>query len=44
MCFSAEADLVTGVVVGAIAIDALRHVRQPSDRALAAIPAILAGH
>jgi hypothetical protein len=27
MCFSAEADLVTGIVVGAFGIDARCHVR-----------------
>jgi len=44
VCFSAQADLVAGVVVGAIGIDALRHVRRPAERALAAIPVVLAGH
>jgi hypothetical protein len=44
MCFSPEADLVAGVVVGAIGIDALRHVHRPADKLLAAIPVVLAGH
>ncbi len=44
MCFSAEADLVAGVVVGAVAIDGLRHVHRPADLALAAVPVTLAGH
>ncbi len=44
MCFSAEADLVTGIVVGAVGIDALRHVRKPHQIALAATPAIFALH
>jgi hypothetical protein len=44
MCFSAEADLVTGIVVGAVGIDALRHVRKPHQLALAATPLLLAVH
>ncbi len=44
MCFSAEADLVAGLVVGVIGVDALVHVRHPSERPIAALPVILAGH
>ncbi len=44
MCFSAEADLVTGVVVGVVGIDALRHVRKPHQLALAATPLLFAVH
>ena len=44
MCFSAQADLVTGVVVGAIGIDALQHARTRGEVALGAIPVVLAGH
>jgi hypothetical protein len=44
MCFSVEADLVAGIAVGAIGIDAMRHVRRPAERALAALPIVLAGH
>ena len=44
MCFSAEADVVAGLVVGVIGADALRHVRRPAERALAAIPVVLAVH
>ena len=44
MCFSAEADLVTGIVVGAIGVDALRHVRKRHQLALAATPLLLAVH
>jgi hypothetical protein len=44
MCFSAEADLVTGIVVGTVGIDALRHVRKPHQIALAATPALFAVH
>ena len=44
MCFSAEADVVAGVVVGAIGIDALRQVRRPAERALGALPVLLGAH
>ena len=44
MCFSAEADVVAGVVVGAVGIDALRHVRRRAELPLAAIPMVLAAH
>ena len=44
MCFSAEADVVAGVVIGVIGVDALRHVRRPAERALAAVPVVLAAH
>lgn len=44
MCFSAEADLVAGVVIGAIGVDALRHVTVPTQRWLASIPLLLGAH
>jgi hypothetical protein len=44
MCFSAEADLCTGIVVGAVGIDALRHVRKPHQIALASTPILFAVH
>ena len=44
MCFSAQADLVAGVVIGGVGIDALRHVRRPAERPLAALPVVLAAH
>lgn len=45
MCFSAQADLVGGLVVGAIGIDVVRHVdRRREVRALAALPLVLAVH
>jgi hypothetical protein len=44
VCFSAEADLFTGVVVGVVGIDALRRVRKPHQLALAATPVLFAVH
>jgi hypothetical protein len=44
MCFSAEADLATGIVVGVVGIDALRHVRRWHQIPLAATPLLLAVH
>ncbi len=44
MCYSPEADLVAGLVVGAAGIDALRHVDNRRDLALAAVPLVLAAH
>ncbi|HEY4377401.1 MAG TPA: DUF6629 family protein, partial [Acidimicrobiales bacterium] len=44
MCFSPQADLVGGMVVGGLAIDACRHVSHRRERALAAVPVVLAVH
>jgi hypothetical protein len=44
VCFSPEADLVTGAVVSAVGIDALRHVRRPQQMVLAATPLLLGVH
>jgi hypothetical protein len=44
MCFSAEADLAAGIVVGVVAVDALRHVRTPAQLPLAAVPAVFSVH
>jgi len=44
MCFSAEADLAAGLVVGVVAIDALRHVRTPAQLPLAALPVVFSVH
>jgi hypothetical protein len=44
MCFSADADLVAGVVVTAVGVDALRQARQPAERALATLPVLLGAH
>ena len=45
MCFSAEADVVGGIVVSAIGIDAFRHLRGRSDHLLlATLPLLLGAH
>jgi hypothetical protein len=44
MCFSAEADLVAGVALSVVGIDALRHTRRPAERPLAALPLVFAAH
>lgn len=45
MCFSPQADLVGGLVIGVIGIDAVRHVRRRHDHlAFAALPLLLAAH
>jgi hypothetical protein len=45
VCFSAQADLVGGLLIGAIGIDVIRHVDKRSEyRALAPLPILLAGH
>lgn len=44
MCFSPEADVVAGVVIGAVAVDALRSGPERRDVPLALLPAVLALH
>jgi hypothetical protein len=44
MCFSAEADVVSGLVVTAIGVDTLRQVQRPEERALGALPVLLGAH
>lgn len=45
MCFSPQADLVGGVVIGAIGVDAVRHVQQRHGHvALATLPLLLGFH
>jgi hypothetical protein len=44
MCYSPEADLIAGLVVGAVGIDAVRHVDDRRNLALAAVPLVLAAH
>ncbi|CAB4343595.1 MAG: hypothetical protein F2839_06440 [Actinobacteria bacterium] len=44
MCLSPEADIVAALAIGIVAVDTLRRNANPDARALAAIPAIFAGH
>jgi hypothetical protein len=44
MCFSAEVDLVAGVLICGIGIDAVRHVTVPAQQWLASIPIVLGAH
>jgi hypothetical protein len=45
VCFPAQADLVGGLLAGAIGMDVIRHVDKRSEyRVLAARPLLLAGH
>ena len=45
MCFSPEGDLVGGIVVTGIGVDALRHLRHRHDHlALATLPLLLGAH
>jgi hypothetical protein len=44
VCISAEVDVVAGALVVAVGVDAWRHVRDPGDRLLAAIPTVLGAH
>lgn len=44
MCFSPEMDVAAAVVVGVVAVDTLRRVRNPTEIALAALPAVFAVH
>jgi hypothetical protein len=44
VCFSAEADLCTGLVVAVVGVDTLRHVRSAHQIPLAATPLLLALH
>ena len=44
MCFSPEADLLTGMVIGGVGIDALRHMRHRRYLPLALLPLLLGLH
>lgn len=45
MCFSPQADLVGGIAISAIGVDAVRHVRRRRGHlAMAALPLILGAH
>lgn len=44
MCFSPEADLVAGVIVTAIGVDAVRRARTPKELPLASLPLVFGAH
>ncbi|MDQ3155226.1 MAG: hypothetical protein M3Q98_00630 [Actinomycetota bacterium] len=44
MCFSPEADIVSGVAIGALAVDTLRHHPARENLPLAMLPAVFAAH
>jgi hypothetical protein len=44
VCFSPEADVMAGIVVSGVGVDALRHVRHRRYLPLAVIPLILGLH
>ncbi len=44
MCFSAEADFVSGAVMGVVGVAALSHVDEPRELPLAALPLTFAVH
>jgi hypothetical protein len=44
VCFSPEADLIGGIIVGGAGIDALRHVGHRREVALAALPVVFGIH
>jgi hypothetical protein len=44
VCFSAEADIVTGVIVTVVGIDSLRHVGHGRESAMAALPVLFGLH
>lgn len=44
MCFSAQADVVGGLVVTAVGLDVVRQVRRPAEWALASLPVLLGSH
>ena len=44
MCFAPEADAAAGVIVVAVGVDALRHVREPRQIVLASLPLLFGVH
>ena len=44
MCFSAEADVLAGVVVTGVGVDAIRHAGRPRDLPLATLPVVFGIH
>ncbi|WP_426571502.1 DUF6629 family protein [Aquihabitans sp. McL0605] len=44
MCFSPQADVLVGLTVTGIGVDAVLHARNRSERAMAAVPLVLGAH
>jgi len=44
VCLSPEVDVVAGLVIGVVGLDAIRHVRRPAERPLATLPLVFACH
>jgi hypothetical protein len=44
MCYSAEADLIAGAVIGGAGVDAVRHVTRRREFGLAALPLLFGTH
>lgn len=44
MCFSAEADLITGVVITGVGVEGMRHVRHRRQLSLALLPLLFGAH
>jgi hypothetical protein len=44
MCYSPEADLVAGLIIGGIGVDAVRHADDRPSMVLASVPLVLATH
>ena len=44
MCFSPDADLSAGILVGGVGVDALRHVEHRRDLPLALLPRLFGPH
>ena len=44
MCFSADADVVAGLAVTTVGVDAVRQVHRPGERALGMLPVLLGAH
>lgn len=44
VCFSAEADIVTGILVTGVGIDTMRHIGHDREAALAALPLVFGVH
>ena len=44
MCFSPDADLLAGILVGGVGVDALRHVKRRRYLPLALLPLLFGPH